>query len=97
MQVAIGFGFPSHWLINWREIFKPITTRINCNRIITFDSHLETALFFKLHPLPPRSDQYVNSLHNFYEMSVSQTGIENEDYHQLKRILMTTQQRTLWY
>ena len=45
MQVdAIGFGFPSHWLINWREIFKPITKRSNCNRVITFDSHLKTAL-----------------------------------------------------
>jgi len=25
-QVVIGFGFASHWLINWREIFKPITS-----------------------------------------------------------------------
>ena len=24
-QVAIGFGFASHWLKSWREIFKPIT------------------------------------------------------------------------
>ena len=22
---AIGFGFASHWLKNWRESFKPIT------------------------------------------------------------------------
>ena len=28
-QVAIGFGFAfaSHWLKNWREIFKPTTIR----------------------------------------------------------------------
>ena len=45
MQVAIGFGnFPSRWLINWHEIFKSLTKRSNCNRIITFDSHLKTAL-----------------------------------------------------
>ena len=44
MQVAIGFGFPSHWLINLRDIFKPITKRSNCNRVITFDSHVKTAL-----------------------------------------------------
>ena len=25
VQVAIGFGFPSHWLISWLEIIKPIT------------------------------------------------------------------------
>ena len=41
---AIGFGFDSHWLKNWRESFKPITKRSNCNHVITFDSHLKTAL-----------------------------------------------------
>ena len=41
---AIGFGVDSHWLKNWRESFKPITKRSNRNHIITFDSHLETAL-----------------------------------------------------
>ena len=41
---AIGFGFPSHWLKNWRESFKPITKRSNRNHAITFDSHLKTAL-----------------------------------------------------
>ena len=25
VQGAIGFGFASHWLKNWHEIFKPIT------------------------------------------------------------------------
>ena len=44
MQVAIGFGFPSDWLINWHEIFEPITKLCNCNRVVTFDIHLKTAL-----------------------------------------------------
>ena len=42
---AIGFGFASHWLKNWRESFKPITKRSNRNYVITFDSHLKTALY----------------------------------------------------
>ena len=41
---AIGFGFASHWLKNWRESFKPITKCSNRNHVITFDSHLKTAL-----------------------------------------------------
>ena len=41
---AIGFGFASHWLKNWRESFKPITKRSNRDHVITFDSHLKTAL-----------------------------------------------------
>ena len=41
---TIGFGFTSHWLKNWRESFKPITKRINRTHIITFDSHLKTAI-----------------------------------------------------
>ena len=42
---AIGFGFDSHWLKNWRESFKPITKLSNRNHVITFDSHLKTALW----------------------------------------------------
>ena len=41
---AIGFGFASYWLKNWRESSKPITKRSNRNHVITFDSHLKTAL-----------------------------------------------------
>ena len=41
---AISFGFASHWLKNWRESFKPITKRSNRNHVITFDSHLKTAM-----------------------------------------------------
>ena len=44
VQGAIGFGFASHWLKNWREPFKPITKRSDRNHVITFDSHLKTAL-----------------------------------------------------
>ena len=41
---TIGVGFASHWLKNWCESFKPITKCSNRNHIITFDSHLKTAL-----------------------------------------------------
>jgi len=41
---AIGFCFASHWLKYWRYSFKPITKRSNRNHVITFDSHLKTAL-----------------------------------------------------
>ena len=40
----IGFGFKSHWLKNCRESFKPMTKFSNRNHVITFDSHLKTAL-----------------------------------------------------
>ena len=40
---AMGFGFASHWLKNWRESFKPITKRSNRNHESTFDNHLKTA------------------------------------------------------
>ena len=45
---AIGFGFASHWLKNWRESFISINQRSNRNHVITFDSHLKTALVEKL-------------------------------------------------
>ena len=41
---AICFSFASHWLKNWRGSFKPITKRSNRNHVITFDSHLKTAV-----------------------------------------------------
>ena len=41
---AIGFGFASHWLQNWHESYKPITKRSKRNHVITFDSHLKSAL-----------------------------------------------------
>jgi len=41
---AIGFSFASQWLKKWRENFNPISTRSDCNHVITFDSHLKTAL-----------------------------------------------------
>ena len=44
---VIGFGFASHWLKNWRDSFQPITKGSNRNHVITFDSHLKTALTVK--------------------------------------------------
>ena len=41
---TIGFGFASDWLKNWRVSFKPVTKRSSRNHVITFDSHLKTAL-----------------------------------------------------
>lgn len=35
-------GFASRWMKNWREILKSITKC--CNRIITYHSHLRTAI-----------------------------------------------------
>ena len=46
VQGALGFGFAFHWLKNWRESFKSITKRSNRNHVITFDSHLKSALSF---------------------------------------------------
>jgi len=37
---AIGFGFASHCLKNWREIFEPITKCNNRHRVITFYTQL---------------------------------------------------------
>ena len=42
--IGFGFGFASHWLKNWRDSFKPITKLGNRSHVITFDSHLKTAL-----------------------------------------------------
>ena len=47
LRVAIGFGFPSRSVLKWREIVMPITKRSNRNRLMTFDSHLKTALKLK--------------------------------------------------
>ena len=41
---AIGFGFASCWLKNWRDSFKPIIKSSYRNYVITFNSHLKTAL-----------------------------------------------------
>ena len=45
---AIGFGVTYHWLKNWRDSFKPITKHSNRNHVITFDSHLKTALLYQI-------------------------------------------------
>ena len=48
VQTAIGFGFASRSPKNWREAFKAITKRSNCNRVVTLDSHLQTAQHLKI-------------------------------------------------
>ena len=40
----IAFDFASHWLKNWCESFKPINKLSNRFRVISFDSHLKTAI-----------------------------------------------------
>ena len=61
---AIGFGFASHRLKNWRESFKPITKRRNRDHVITFDSHLKTALYCSMNEdfLPWSSHQQYLSM-----------------------------------
>ena len=54
---AIGFGFASHWLKNWRDSFKQITKRSNRNHVITFDSRLKTAL---LRPITTGANRATN-------------------------------------
>ena len=48
-RVHGAIGFDSHWLKNWRESFEPITKRSNRNRVITFNSHLKTALLAQVY------------------------------------------------
>ena len=43
-RVQGAFGVASHWLKNWREVFKQITMRSNRIQVITLDSHLKIAL-----------------------------------------------------
>ena len=50
VQNAIGVDFAFHWLKNCRQTFQPITERSKRNRIITFDSHLRTAVTSKVKP-----------------------------------------------
>ena len=59
---AIGFGFASRWWKNWRESFKPITKRSNRNHVITFDSHLKTALALVVFALGLRHRVFVIGL-----------------------------------
>jgi len=61
----------SHWLKNWRDSFKPITKRSNCNHVITFDSHLKTALYatkilWPLIPICRTSEQFCRRYVNWF-------------------------------
>ena len=44
VQGAIGFVLASHWWKNWCVILKPISKHSNRNHLMTFGSHLKTAL-----------------------------------------------------
>ena len=70
---AIGFGFASHWLKNWRESFKPITKRSNRNHVITFDSHLKTALYYLHHVT-----RFQNHLHHHHHPFTMQHALLNK-------------------
>ena len=51
VQLAIGFGFASHWLGKWHEICQPITERSKVKpkqTRITFDTQLKTVLQSKM-------------------------------------------------
>ena len=61
---AIGFGFDSHRLKNWRESFKPITKLSNRNDVIIFDSHLKTALLRKIHVIYDQTHAGMNEWMN---------------------------------
>ena len=43
---AIGLGFASHWLKNWRESFKPITKRCNRNHLRRLERVFLVAIAF---------------------------------------------------
>ena len=75
--IGFGFGFASHWLKNWRESFKPIIKRSNRNHVISFYSHLKTALIHK--PINP-------SIYRWISKSVSQSLSEciNQSINQWK-------------
>ena len=63
VQGAIDFGFASSWLKNWHETFKPITKRSNRNHVMTFDSHLKTALYTTSCGLP-RNRVYLTTIYD---------------------------------
>ena len=72
---AIGFGFASYWLKNWRESLKPITKRSNRNHVITFDSHLKTTLirdhnYYYISKISKHVCQYPLSPSNFCPLQI---------------------------
>ena len=68
ISFGFGFGFVSHWLKNWREIFKPTTMRSNRNGEITFDSHLISAVSMRIKHVSHRTSHNLTpSLQNINE------------------------------
>ena len=82
VQGAIAFGFASHWLKNWRESLKPITKRRNRNHVITFDSHLKTALTHRYRLSPFKLD-FILKNHSYIRVPLNfviATKTSGEDF-----------------
>ena len=61
---------------NWRESFKPITKRINRNNVITFGSHLKTALL-RTNAIPDWRILVLTKIeHNEIKLQVSNLGAQ---------------------
>ena len=81
-RVRGAIGFASHWLKNWRDSFKPITERSNRSNVITFDSHLKTALIKKncccCHQRFLSASHYIFG----FFLSVNPTKLGDTQFHQ---------------
>ena len=71
---AIGFGFDSHWLKNWRDSFMPITNHSNRNHVNTFDSPLKTTVQVLI--LSDMGDPYTcGTLVEVYHIGIVSNGV----------------------
>ena len=78
-QGAMCFSFASFSLKNWRENFKPITRRSSRNGVITFDSHLKSALIEKNINIINNSELYLRD----YNSTALQKHRKRENYSNL--------------
>ena len=78
-QFAIGFGFASHWLKNWREIFKPVTKCSNRNRVIGFDRHLKTYLYKEI-VIITKSKRFLGNTRTSYRWQ-NEKGVNYCNHH----------------
>ena len=77
---AIGFGFASHWLKNWRESFQPVTTRSDRNNVINFNSHLKTALSDIVSNLNSKIKLFADGAVMYRETLSSQDKVISQNY-----------------
>ena len=82
LRGAIAFGFASHWLKNWREIFKPITKSSNCNRTLNISSSSLVTVIWKL----LLYYDYHHHLHHFFN-KYSVTSKQTCSLHDLQASL----------